>query len=50
MNSNTTQTAYLQARIVALEKELERKDQKIELLNAKIDVLEIAVEEAYLFI
>lgn len=50
MNSNTTQKAYLQARIVALEKELERKDQKIELLNAKIEVLETAVEEAYLFI
>lgn len=50
MNSNTTQKAYLQARIVALEKELERKDKKIELLNAKIEVLETAVEEAYLFI
>ena len=49
MTSNTP-TAYLQARIQALEKELEKQQQEIEFLNAKIEMLEMAVNEAYLFI
>jgi prefoldin subunit 5 len=49
MSSNTP-TAYLQARIQALEKELEKHQQNIEFLNAKIEMLETAVNEAYLFI
>tara|TARA_X000001382_G_scaffold129402_2_gene121347 strand:+ start:1530 stop:1679 length:150 start_codon:yes stop_codon:yes gene_type:complete len=49
MTSNTS-TAYLQARIHALEKELEKNQQNIEFLNAKIEMLETAVNEAYLFI
>lgn len=50
MDSNNSQKAYLQARITALENELKSQDQKIEFLNAKIEMLEIAVNEAYLFI
>jgi uncharacterized coiled-coil protein SlyX len=50
MNSTNSQKAYLQARITALEKELDSQNNKIEFLNAKIEMLEIAVNEAYLFI
>jgi len=50
MNSTTPQKAFLQARIEALENELQKSKQQIEFLNAKIEMLEIAVNEAYLFI
>ena len=41
---------YLQARVTALETELSRIKNQNEFLNAKIEVLETAVNEAYLFI
>jgi BMFP domain-containing protein YqiC len=41
---------YLEARIKALENELARIKSKNEFLNAKVEMLERAVNEAYLFI
>jgi hypothetical protein len=41
---------YKDARIKALEIELKRLMLEHEFLNAKIDALEIAINEAYLFI
>jgi BMFP domain-containing protein YqiC len=41
---------YLEARIKALENELARIKSKNEFLNAKVEMLETAVNEAYLFI
>jgi len=41
---------YLEIRITALEKELKRLTDENEFLSAKIDMLEIAINEAYLFI
>lgn len=46
----TAQTKFLDHRIKALETELERLNNQNEFLNAKIDMLEIALDEAYLFI
>ena len=41
---------YLEVRITALENELKRLTDENEFLSAKIDMLEIAINEAYLFI
>lgn len=46
----TKENNYLEIRITALEKELKRLTDENEFLSAKIDMLEIAINEAYLFI
>lgn len=46
----TKENNYLEIRITALEKELKRLTDKNEFLSAKIDMLETAINEAYLFI
>jgi len=44
------QNNYLEVRITALENELKKLTDKNEFLIAKIEMLEIALNEAYLFI
>jgi len=50
MNRNESYKEYLEYRIEALENELQKSNSHIEFLNAKIEMLETAVNEAYLFI